>query len=332
MDTIAWMPLEHSDNPTRRRTKRLDSIVVVGTISKQQQRNNNKPTIMRRRHDVSVVVASCAIIAAAMLTTTVVGFVDTVATHTRTPTACNSPQQHHQQRWLHGQCAFAVTAMQAMSNTANDSDGDNEGDGFQEQKKKQKETAVGLDQSNGASETATNLTTTTTTTTTDMTSALALQHQAEKLRQEADALRMDLELAKEEKMVKRMMKIDGWIDNLLLIDASSDSNTEVLNTVDTVMQMLRDQRFSQEQVQTMYLRLRDLRPNQSSRSRCSPLMELLVDAAGKLDSVDREDNPNKRWNGKVERDLRRRLFAKDYGIDLDGDIDGGDGNDGKAGW
>ena len=46
-------------------------------------------------------------------------------------------------------------------------------------------------------------------------------------------------------------------------------------------------------------------------------MSLLVDASGKLDCVEREDNPNKRWNGKVERELRKRLFAADWGIELE---------------
>jgi hypothetical protein len=46
----------------------------------------------------------------------------------------------------------------------------------------------------------------------------------------------------------------------------------------------------------------------------------LVDAAGKLDEIDPEDNPNKRWTqwkGRVERNLRKRLFAKDYGIEME---------------
>ena len=33
------------------------------------------------------------------------------------------------------------------------------------------------------------------------------------------------------------------------------------------------------------------------------------------------DMPNKRWTGKVERVLRKKLFAKDWGIDLEDEQD-----------
>jgi hypothetical protein len=44
---------------------------------------------------------------------------------------------------------------------------------------------------------------------------------------------------------------------------------------------------------------------------------LLLDAACKVDCLEREDNPNKRWNHRVERDLRRKLFALGYGIRIE---------------
>jgi len=48
-----------------------------------------------------------------------------------------------------------------------------------------------------------------------------------------------------------------------------------------------------------------------------PLVSLLVDASGKLACGKQEDNPNKRWNDKVKRELRKKLFAMDWGIELE---------------
>jgi hypothetical protein len=104
-------------------------------------------------------------------------------------------------------------------------------------------------------------------------------------------------------------------------DQNSDTTTktatvELLNDVETTTRILRDERFSPEQVQKMFQRISDT-SNSNSRSNCSPLLALLVDVAGKLDTVERKDNPNKRWNGRVERDLRKKLFAMDWGIHLE---------------
>lgn len=56
---------------------------------------------------------------------------------------------------------------------------------------------------------------------------------------------------------------------------------------------------------------------QQSINNCSPLIELLLDAACKVDCMERSDNPNKRWNHRVERDLRKKLFALGWGINID---------------
>ena len=149
----------------------------------------------------------------------------------------------------------------------------------------------------------------------DTASALALQQQAEQLRAEALALEKQLEAEREAKTAKQIANVDQWL-NQLLVNQTIDENMEILNSVEQVTQLLKDGRYSAEQVNRMFDRICDTLGYQS-RSRCSPLMELLVDAAGKLDEVERYDNPNKRWSGKVERHLRKRLFAMDFGMDLE---------------
>lgn len=113
-------------------------------------------------------------------------------------------------------------------------------------------------------------------------------------------------------MKREINKIDGWIEDLL-IQVTLGDGTELLKTVDQVYDALMEERYSGLHVLKIFERLCDLR-EQESRSNCSPLMELLVDATGKLDCTEREDNPNKRWNYKVERVLRRKLFARDWNI------------------
>mmetsp|Transcript_10977 Transcript_10977/g.26138 ORF Transcript_10977/g.26138 Transcript_10977/m.26138 type:complete len:368 (+) Transcript_10977:97-1200(+) len=97
--------------------------------------------------------------------------------------------------------------------------------------------------------------------------------------------------------------------------SSSQSETELLKNVDQVLERLRDDRYSAEQINKIFRRLCEIRP-QESRSNLSPMMELLVDAACKLDCQERDENPNKRWNGRVERLLRKKLFARDWNIEL----------------
>jgi len=148
--------------------------------------------------------------------------------------------------------------------------------------------------------------------------AKSILTQAQALRAEADALRKALDEQAEARRAGELARIDKWIDDLLVADRhqSGDATAvELLYSVEQVTKMLQDRRMSEEHVMKMYRRLSQLSP--SSRSRCSPLVELLVNAAGKMDCIDRELQPNKRWSGKVERKLRRRLFARDWNIDLD---------------
>ena len=166
--------------------------------------------------------------------------------------------------------------------------------------------------SNGISET--NITTAKST-----TSALSLQQQAKALRDEVQSMERSLNETKAAKLQKELDAVDRWIDEVL-VNMTLDENTQMLNTVEYVTTLLQEKRYSQEHVNRMFERICELSGPQS-RSKCSPLVSLLVDAAGKLDCVDREDNPNKRWNGKVERELRKRLFAADWGIDLEKEDD-----------
>jgi hypothetical protein len=149
----------------------------------------------------------------------------------------------------------------------------------------------------------------------------SLQAQAAKLREEAKQIQLALQKEREDKIVKETEKVDRWIEELL-IEAKVNENTELLKTVDQVWERLKDDRYSAEQVNKIFKRLCELR-QQESRSNQSPLMSLLVDAACKLDCMEREDNPNKRWNHKVERGLQKKLFARDWNIDLDDDDDAG---------
>ena len=140
-----------------------------------------------------------------------------------------------------------------------------------------------------------------------------LRAQAEKLRREAASLQSALQESKEAKIQKELNKVDGWIDDLL-IEVTLGDGTELLKTVDQVYDVLVKERYSAGHVLKIFERLCDMR-EQESRSNCSPLMELLVDATGKIDCLNREDNPNKRWNHRVERVLRKKLFARDWNIE-----------------
>ncbi len=144
--------------------------------------------------------------------------------------------------------------------------------------------------------------------------AITLQEQAKMLREEAQKLRIQLETEKANKLAKRTAKVDSWIEKLL-IEAQVDDRTQLLKNEQQVLLRLQEDRFSQEQINAIFNRICELGPQ--SRSNCSPLMELLVDSVGKMDEVERRHNPNKRWSGKVERILRRRLFAKDWNMDIE---------------
>ena len=161
-----------------------------------------------------------------------------------------------------------------------------------------------------------------------LSQALLFRKQAEQLRKEAEFQAKALQIQKEERITREQTKTDRWIAELFIQYSSSgnddddddDGGIEVLNSVDQVFERLKDGRFDQEQVNKIFKRICETGPPQS-RSKCSPIMTLLVDAVGKLDSVERKDNPNKRWNHRVERVLRKKLFAMDWGIELEDDDD-----------
>ncbi|GKY97193.1 hypothetical protein MPSEU_000677700 [Mayamaea pseudoterrestris] len=159
------------------------------------------------------------------------------------------------------------------------------------------------------------------------THALDLLDQAEKVK--ADIRRMQQEVAqrKVDQLAKEDAAIDKWIQDLLFATPSSrnaSSNTQLLKTVDQVAQALEDGRYSFEQVNKIFRKLsqnvRKKRINQGLEEQ--PLLQLLVEACGKMDCLDRNENSNKRWNGRVERALRRKVMALEWGIDLEDEPDG----------
>lgn len=144
--------------------------------------------------------------------------------------------------------------------------------------------------------------------------ATNLMEQAKMLRDDAERLREQLEKKKADQLAKRTAKVDSWIEKLL-IESQVDDRTQLLKSEQQVLLRLQEDRFSQEQINAIFNRICELGPQ--SRSKCSPLMELLVDSVGKMDELERQENPNKRWSGKVERVLRRRLFAMDWNMDIE---------------
>ena len=154
-----------------------------------------------------------------------------------------------------------------------------------------------------------------------LSQALLLKQQAQQLREEAKNQAKALQEQKDHQLALQNSKIDSWIDDLL-IQYQVDDDTQLFHSVDQVWCRLRDDRYSKEQVQKIFKRICDTGPPQS-RSRCSPIMELFVDAVGKLDEVERDENPNKRWSGKIERELRKKLFAMDWGFELQDEDDEG---------
>eukprot|EP00586_Coscinodiscus_wailesii_P017189 CAMPEP_0172517536 /NCGR_PEP_ID=MMETSP1066-20121228/285929_1 /TAXON_ID=671091 /ORGANISM="Coscinodiscus wailesii, Strain CCMP2513" /LENGTH=174 /DNA_ID=CAMNT_0013299589 /DNA_START=346 /DNA_END=870 /DNA_ORIENTATION=- len=141
--------------------------------------------------------------------------------------------------------------------------------------------------------------------------ALTFLAEAQKLRAEAESLRIALDEEKAAKKQREIAKIDAWINDLL-VNRTIDSRTEMLNNVEQVFDRLIDGRYNQEQINKVFKRMCDTAKQPQSRSNCSPLMTTFVDAVGRVDSLEREENPNRRWNGRVERVLRRKLFLNDY--------------------
>lgn len=148
----------------------------------------------------------------------------------------------------------------------------------------------------------------------DAADAIALQRQADALRIEAQSIQKAIEETKAARAQKEIEDVERWIQQLL-VNRQVDDSTQILNTEEEVAEILKDRRFSAEQVQKIFDRICETSSKQSI-DKCSPLISLLLDAACKVDCLERDENPNKRWNHRVERDLRKKLFAMGWGIDL----------------
>lgn len=145
---------------------------------------------------------------------------------------------------------------------------------------------------------------------------IILKQQADALRAEADALRIQLDKSKEEKEQLRLARVDNLIESIL-VNFTINDDSQLLNTEEQVARLIQDERLSVENINNMFDRIVEQSQRRQSIDNCSPLISLLLDAACKVDCMEREDNPNKRWNHRVERDLRKKLFALGWGIDLD---------------
>mmetsp|Transcript_25801 Transcript_25801/g.44048 ORF Transcript_25801/g.44048 Transcript_25801/m.44048 type:complete len:251 (-) Transcript_25801:125-877(-) len=168
--------------------------------------------------------------------------------------------------------------------------------------------------------------------------ALALLDEAKALRAQASALQLQLDREKEERIRKEQAKVDSLIDALLFHGVNDQGPTaddgeeedesnkqqrskqQLLHTEEQVAQLLISKRMNYDMVNQMFDRICEQSNRPQSIDSCSPLLSLLLDAACKVDCLEREDNPNKRWNHRVERDLRRKLFALGYGIRIE-DVD-----------
>jgi hypothetical protein len=147
-----------------------------------------------------------------------------------------------------------------------------------------------------------------------------LQRQAQQLREEARAIQRAVNKTREERAQKAISDVDRWIEQLFVNRTYGD--TQILNTVEQVMRHLLDDRFSPEQIDKIFDRLCEtssVRGRQSMDT--NQLLNLLVEASGKLDCLERDENANKRWNHRVERKLRKKLFAMEWGIDLEEEED-----------
>jgi len=151
--------------------------------------------------------------------------------------------------------------------------------------------------------------------------ALALLSEAKALRQQASMLQEQLNREKEERIRKQQEKVDNLIDLLLFhgleSDKSEESKQQLLHTEEQVAQLLISKRMSYDMVNQVFDRIVELANRPQSIDSCSPLLSLLLDAACQVDCLERKDNPNKRWNHRVERDLRKKLFALGYGIRIE---------------
>jgi hypothetical protein len=165
--------------------------------------------------------------------------------------------------------------------------------------------------------------------------ALVFLEQAKALREQASAMQKQLNEEKEERIRQETAKVDSLIDMLLfhgstnyINDATSStstaiqptdkrSKTQLMKTEEQVAELLIQKRLNYDQVNQMFDRICELANRPQSIDSCSPLLSLLLDASCKVDCLEREDNPNKRWNHRVERNLRQKLFALGYGIRIE---------------
>lgn len=145
---------------------------------------------------------------------------------------------------------------------------------------------------------------------------LVLKQQADALRAEANALRIQLDESKKEAERLRLARVDNLIE-YILVNFTIDDDNQLLNTEEQVAKLMQDERLSVENINNMFDRIVEQSQRRQSIDNCSPLISLLLDAACQVDCMEREDNPNKRWNHRVERDLRKKLFALGWGISLD---------------
>lgn len=145
---------------------------------------------------------------------------------------------------------------------------------------------------------------------------LVLKQQADTLRAEANALRIQLDESKKEAERLRLARVDNLIE-YILVNFTIDDDNQLLNTEEQVAKLMQDERLSVENINNMFDRIVEQSQRRQSIDNCSPLISLLLDAACQVDCMEREDNPNKRWNHRVERDLRKKLFALGWGISLD---------------
>lgn len=147
--------------------------------------------------------------------------------------------------------------------------------------------------------------------------ALVLLNEATKLRQQANELQLKLNREKEERIRVQREKVDSLIDALLFHGMNNNAtNQQLLLTEDQVAKLLISKRFNYEMVNQMFDRICELANRPQSVDSCSPLLSLLLDASCKVDCLERDENPNKRWR-RVEQDLRKKLFLLGYGIRLE---------------
>lgn len=168
--------------------------------------------------------------------------------------------------------------------------------------------------------------------------ALLLLKEAKALRAQASELRKQLDREKADRIRRQSEKVDSLMNTLLFHGIKNDDNAaskesssaeneaqqkskqQLLHTEEQVANLLISKRMSYDMVNQVFDRICEQSNRPQSTDSCSPLLSLLLDAACKVDCLEKVDNPNKRWNHRVERDLRRKLFALGYGIRIE-DVD-----------